>query len=262
MPLVPYRHTVRRKAIVAAAIAAGVLAGAVQASSRESGVSIGDASDVILGEAEYGAPENGARFWRIPLLQRDSLTIDLSNGGLSGRDRPIRFCLLAPGVNDVTLRRSQCVWQTTLRRGAKEQVRFSARSSGRWTLGAVSSTCSTFQSCATGSSTFPFVYEFVAYVRHFTRTRLVGPRTANPRSRIAFTGSVPGATSGNVEIETSPDGGRWTSVATARIKANGSFAWSTRAASKPGRYRVRASYPGDDSHLPSHAIHSYRVVGG
>lgn len=210
---------------------------------------------MILGESEFGAPENGARFWRIPLRQGDALTLELSNGGLSGRDRAIRFCLLAPNVNDSTLRRSQCAGQTTLKRGENGKLRFSASSGGMWTLGAVSSTCPTFQACAAGGSTHPIVYTFTAYVRLFTRTTLAGPRTANPRSRIAFTGAVPGVTSGKVEVQTSPSGGR----ATIAIKRNGSFKWSTRAPSKPGDYQVRAIYAGDETHLPSRAIHSYRV---
>lgn len=210
---------------------------------------------------EYGAPENGARFWRIPLVQGDSLTLDLSNGGLSGRDRPIRYCLLAPTVRDATLRRSECVWQRTLRRGEEYLLRFSARSSGRWILGAVAGTCSTFQACATAGGTFPFVYEFTASIRHFTRIALRGPRVASPRARLTFTGAVTGASGGRVEIQTAPKGGRWMSVAAVAIKRYGTFGWSTRAPSKPGGYQFRVLYPGDDSHLPSSAVHSYRVAG-
>lgn len=245
---------------MAASVTCLVVTGA-EAAPQDGGISIGDAPDVILGEAEFGAPLNGARFWRIPLLRGDLLTMDLSNAGKSSLDRAARFCLLAPNVNDSRLQRSECVLVRTLKRGQKQRLQFVARSAGRWTLGAVSGTCATFQSCATGSTTQPFIYEFTAYVRHFTRTRLDGPRTARARARIGFTGTVSGVDGGTVELQLALGGG-WKSAATVAIKANGSFAWSIRAAARPGSYRVRATYPGDDSHLPSGAIHSYRVVGG
>jgi hypothetical protein len=238
-----------------------VLAGGVRAAGLEGGFSIASAPEVILGEVEYGAPENGARFWRIPLVRRDSLTLDLSNGGLSGRDRAIRYCLLAPVVRDATLGRSECAWQRTLRRGEKYQLRFSATASGSWTLGAVSSTCSTFQACATAASSFPFVYEFTASVRLSTRTTLRGPRVASPRARVTFTGAVNGANGGKVQIQTAPSAQRWRSVATVAIKRNGTFAWSTRAPSNPGDYQVRAVYAGDNGHLSSFAVYLYRVAG-
>jgi hypothetical protein len=238
-----------------------VLAGGVRAAGHEGGFSIASAPEVILGEVEYGAPENGARFWRIPLVRGDSLTLDLSNGGLSGRDRAIRYCLLAPVVRDATLGRSECAWQRTLRRGERYQLRFSVPMSGSWTLGAVSSTCATFQACATAASSLPFVYEFTASVRHFTSTKLRGPRVARPGARIAFSGSVTRADGGKVQIQTAPRGGRWKSVAAVAIKRNGTFTWSTRAASTAGDYQVRAAYPGDVGHLPSSVTHSYRVAG-
>ncbi len=217
---------------------------------------------MILGEVEYGAPENGARYWRVPLVRGDSLVLDLSNAGLSGRDRPIRFCLLAPNVTDSSLRRSACAWERTLERGEKYRLRFSAPSRGSWTLGAVSSTCSTFQSCAAGNGSQPFVYEFTVHVRHFTRTTLRGPGAVRPGARLTFTGVVAGATSGRVEMQTAASGGPWKPRGAATIRRNGAFRWSTRAPSTAGSHRVRAVYRGDDSHLPSQTIHAYRVAGG
>lgn len=253
--------TVRPGVIAAAAVAAGVLVGGVQAAVRDGGFSIASAPDVMLGEAEFGAPVNGARYWRIPLRSRDALTLELRNAALWDLDRPIRYCLLAPRVNDANLARSSCAAQRTVGRGETYRLRFGATSGGSWTLGAVSSTCSTFQRCATGDDTHSFVYEFTASVRHSTRTILRGPRTARPGARVTLTGSVDGASSGDVEIQTAPRGGRWTSVADVGIKRNGTFGWSTRAPAKPGGYQVRAVYPGDDSHLPSRGVHSYRVAG-
>ena len=237
------------------------MAGGVRAAGHEGGFSIASAPEVILGEVEYGAPEHGARFWRISLARGDSLSLDLSNGGLSGRDRAIRYCLLVPVVRDATLGRSECAWQQTLRRGEKYQLRFSVPASGSWTFGAVSSTCPTFQACATVGDTFPFVYEFTASVRHFTRTTLRGPRVASPRARVTFTGAVTGANGGRVQMQTAPSAQRWRSVATVAIKRNGTFTWSTRAPAKPGDYEVRAVYAGDKGHVSSFAVYVYRVAG-
>jgi hypothetical protein len=250
---------VRRAALASAAVLAAVLAGGVGAAGEAGGASIAEAPELVLGEVEYGAPASGARFWRIPLLQRDSLTLDLGNGGLSGQDRPIRYCLLAPTVRDATLARSECAWQTTVRRGERYRLRFSAPSSGSWTLGAVSNTCSTFQACATvgWADTFPFVHEFTASVRHFTKIALRGPQVARPGAKLTFAGTVTGADGGKVQIQTAPSGAR----ATVAIKRNGTFTWSTRAASRPGTYRVRAVYAGDAGHLPSNTVVSFLVTG-
>lgn len=245
----------RTGAIAAVVVAAGVLVAGVQAAARDGGPSIASAPDVQLGEAEFGAPVSGARYWRIPLRARDALTLELRNGALWDLDRPIRYCLLAPSVNDANLRRSACAAQRTLRRGETYRLRFTADSGGRWTLGAVSSTCPTFQRCATGGETFSFVYEFNTQVRHFTRTSLRGPGAARPGARIRFTGTVSGAEDGVVEIRVA--GGRPLLV---RLGRNGTFAWATRAPLQPGEYRVRALYRGDDVHLASSAFISYRVV--
>jgi hypothetical protein len=251
----------RPSAIAAAAVAAGVLVGGVHAAAREGGWSIETAPDVVLGEVEYGAPENGARFWRIPLLRRDSLVLDVSNEGLSSRDGPIRYCLLAPKVNDDTLVRSACAWQRTLARGERYRLRFSADSTGSWTLGAVAGSCPTFQRCVTAVGRQPFVYEFTASVRHFTRTTLVGPRVVRPRARLRLTGAVTGANGGEVQIQSALAGGSWRSAAVVALGRSGKFTWSTRASSEPGAARVRAVYRGDGSHLPSSATHSYRIAG-
>jgi hypothetical protein len=247
--------------MAAAVVAAGVLVGGVNAAAREGGWSIETAPDVVLGEVEYGAPENGARFWRIPLLRRDSLTLDMSNEGLSSRDRSIRYCLLAPKVNDDTLARSACAWQRTLARGERYRLRFSADAAGSWTLGAVAGSCPTFQQCATAGGRQPFVYQFTASVRHFTRTTLAGPRVVRPRARLRLTGAVTGTNGGEVQIQIAQRGGGWRSAAVVALGRNGRFGWSTRASSERGDARVRAMYRGDGSHLPSSATHSYRVAG-
>lgn len=237
-------------AMAAAALAAGVLAGAVQAAAGEGGYSIATAPEIVVGEEEFGSPVNGARFWRIPLGQRDLLHLHVANKALWERDLPIRFCLLAPSVTDANLARSRCAWQRTVARQADYRLRFTADAGGGWTLGAVSSTCATFQRCATGGATLPFTYEFTVRVRVFTRITLRGPRLARPGARIRFTGTVSGAEGGTVAL-----GG-----ATVRLARNGAFAWSTRAPSAPGDYRVRVVYRGDATHLGSEAALTYRVA--
>jgi hypothetical protein len=238
----------------AAALVAGVLAVGVHAAARDGGFSIATAPEVVLGEAEFGAPVNGARYWRIPLRPRDALTLELRNGALWDLDRPIRYCLLAPNVNDANLARSACAAQRTVRRGESYRLRFSAAAGGDWTLGAVSSTCSTFQRCATDGDTFSFVYEFTAHVQRFTRITLRGPSVVRPGAQISFAGTVSGVEGGAVEVRAA--GGKRQVV---RLARNGTFAWSARAPSQPGRYRVRALYRGDAAHLASSAVVSYRV---
>jgi hypothetical protein len=73
---------------------------------------------------------------------------------------------------------------------------------------------------------------------------------------MTFTGSVSGAEGGAVDIRAA--GGRPVIV---RLRPNGTFAWSTRAPSAPGIYRVRADFRGDAGHLASGALVSYRVAG-
>lgn len=245
----------RPGALAAAALAAGVLAGGAVGAAREGGFSIRTAPEVVLGESEFGAPVTGARYWRIPLGLRDALTLDLRNKALSGYDRPIRFCLLAPRVNDANLARSSCVSERTLRRGETYRLRFSASSGGSWTLGAVSGACSSFQGCATASQTSAFIYEFTARVQRFTRTTLRGPRVVRPGARVGFAGVVTGADGGRIELRVvgSPP-------ALVRLSRSGGFAWTTRAPSEPGAYRVRAAYRGDGAHLPSAAALSFRVA--
>lgn len=229
---------------VVALMIIAVCAGAAVAAMHGGGGSIASAPNlpsgqrVVDGTTAEGSDDGYAKvFWRIPLAASDQLRIDY--GSTNGRDTYL--VLFGPKVTDYTFRSTQPL--TSDQTSTKREVKYVAPTAGRYTLEVWNYN--------------QLAYEIEAFVRHHTITSLSVPTLLSPNAALPVRGSVAEASGGRLLVRlTGPHGYKRKSVRP--ISGSGAFAWTTKVG-RPGRYRVRAIYYGDDDHLPSSAARTVRV---
>ena len=183
-----------------------------------------------------------AEFWRIDLQASDHLAIDYG----STNQEAVNLCVLAPTVTDYTLRNAQCLDEDST--SAKAELTYVAPASGRYTL----QVRSAYQT--------DLAYQATVFVRHLTHATIAAPRVVRAKSIVFVTGSVTGGVSGTVELRSrSIKQHAWRTFSVIKLGANGAFRSSVRPGAT-GTWRIQVFYPGDDQHLPSSAIVSFKVV--
>ena len=237
-----------------------ILALSATASAGEGGMTISSAPELPLGRTVASTvPASVAlrrvcvlegvsgEFWRVTMNAFDHLVADFrsTNGNV------IEVIMLAPSVTDATVDEAAttggCLdgWITS----TQASFDFQAAGGGRYTM---------FVVRRQGSNDLS--YEMVAHVLHETRITIAVPTRAKAHARVTYRGRVTGASGGAVTLQTrASTDSRWKKLAVVDLSAAGTFGYQTRVAG-PGVYRVRASYPGDDSHRPSSATASFKVT--
>jgi len=208
------------------------------------GSSIAEAPEVPVGKGTQGGyPGNGCdpgEFWRITLARADHLRLDY--GSLNGVT--VVVYLYAPSVTDYTFSQARDLAQSGTSR--KQELRYIAPAPGKYTL--------FFRTAECGAD---LAYELTAYIQHYTRATFTGPRVARAHTQISCKGRISGISSGKVVIQRKLR--RWKKLALVSIRPDGSFRFTMRLGG-PGKYRLRAFFSGDASHLASSAVYSLRAV--
>jgi len=255
----PFARPFRRVTVVAIASLV-LLALSATASAGEGGMTISSAPELPLGRTVASTvPASVAlrkvcvlegvsgEFWRVTMNAFDHLVGDFrsTNGNV------IEVAMLAPSVTDATVAEAATTGGCLAGWIASTQASFDfqAAGGGRYTM---------FVVRRQGSNDLS--YELVAHVVHATQVTLAVPARVKAHARVTFGGRVSGASGGAVNLQwrVGTDS-RWTRLALVNLSAAGTFSYKTRVAG-PGLYRVRASYRGDDTHLPSSATASLKVT--
>jgi hypothetical protein len=143
----------------------------------------------------------------------------------------------APSVTDHTVARARAAAQST-NDPRKHELVWVAPSTGRWQL--------FFYGC---KKTF---YTAAAWVQQLTQTRVTAPsRVAHGRA-FKITGTVRGASSGNVAVSVRGPGSAVSLPLVASITRHGTFAANIRL-QHVGTHTLRVTYYGDSRHRSSKA---------
>lgn len=254
-----FGRSVGRVSVIAIASLA-LLAVTATASADQGGMTISSAPELPLGRSVASTVSASAalgnvcatqgrsgEFWRVSMKAFDHLVVDFgsTNGDVVGIN------MLAPTVTDATTAEAEstggCLDLMTT--STKAELQFQAAGAGSYTM---------LVTNRQGSKDLS--YEMVARVLHSTQVTITAPTRVKVRARVTYSGRVTGASSGavNLQLRTGTDP-KWKDLALVNLSAAGTFSLKTRVAG-PGLYHVRASYPGDDSHLPSSATASLKVT--
>jgi hypothetical protein len=185
--------------------------------------------------------------WRLTVKPGDRVTINFA--ALSNQS--VKLCLLPPSIDDFTLQDADC-WQpldTDYTQGnTKRQTSRVLATGGRWTVAIGHYYCVSSGGINVRCN-YPAQYEMTAYVRSATRTTLrATPNLVRIGGKVTVRGAVSGAARGNIAIQTSQGG--WKTLKVVKIGPKGAFA-ATLKATRRGKLRLRAFYPGDDQSLGS-----------
>jgi len=256
---VPLGGSISRVTVIAIASLA-LLAVSATASADQGGMTISSAPELPLGRSVASTVSASAtlgnacatqgrsgEFWRVSMNSFDHLVVDFgsTNGDVVGIN------MLAPTVTDATIAEAEstggCLNLVTT--STKAELQFEAAGGGRYTM---------LVTNRQGSKDLS--YGMVARVLHYTQVTITVPARAKAHARVTYRGRVTGASGGAVNLQWRARADpRWKRLALVNLSAAGTFSFKTRVAG-PGLYRVRASYPGDDSHLPSSATASLKVT--
>jgi hypothetical protein len=230
------------------------------ASADQGGMTISSAPELPLGRSVASTVSASAtlgkvcatqgrsgEFWRVSMNAFDHLVVDFgsTNGDVVGIN------MLSPTVTDATVAEAEttggCLDLMTT--STKTELQFQASGGGRYTM-----------LVADRQGSNDLSYEMVARVLHYTQVTITAPARVRAHTRVTYGGRVTGASSGAVtlRLRASTDH-QWKTLAHANLSAAGTFSFKMRVAG-PGLYRIRAFYPGDDSHLPSSATASFKVT--
>jgi hypothetical protein len=238
--------------------------------SAAGGSSIANASELSISVQQYGGAQvtgrPGMDYWWINLAAGDELVV---NYGFTGRDditgsTEVALCTVIPGVTDYTLPSAKCAGLNHID-GGKGEFTFIATVPGRWTLLAgrywnVGNGGCIFRDLIDPQCDNDTAYELTAYLKHYTKATIAGPKTAKPSKKVVLKGTVSGLTAGRVVVQ-KRIGKRMKSLGLASIKSNGTYSYRVRLGQIRGLYRFRAVYYGDDTHRASTSrIIAIRVV--
>ena len=252
-----------RRISVGTALTCTFVALAAGAALANGGSSIANAPELPIGKRVQGGgtsndsppgPTGGGwngccygEFWRITLNRADHLRVDV--GSLNGNG--VEVGIYDPSVKEYTWNQQRGIPLAYVGTARKDELRYIATKAARFTMYVVND-C---EACGQPS----LAYELTAYVQHYTRASLAGPRVARSHSAITLRGKISGLSAGKVAIQSGSPKKGWKNLALMRVKRDGSFGYTTRVGAR-GTYRVRAVFYGDASHLPSRAVISVKVV--
>ena len=252
-----------RRISVGTALTCAFVALAAGAALADGGSSIANAPELPIGKRVRGGgtsndsppgPTGGGwsnccygEYWRIRLNRADHLRVAV--GSLNGNG--VEVGIYDPSVKESTWNQRRGIPLAYAGTARKDELRYVATKRARFTMYVVND-CG---ACGQPS----LAYELTAYVRHYTRASLAGPRVARADSAITLRGKISGLSAGKVAIQSRSPKKGWKTLALMRVKRDGSFGYKTRVGA-PGTYSVRAVFSGDASHLPSRAVISVKVV--
>jgi hypothetical protein len=216
------------------------------------GDSIATAPEAPLGRELTGDRELGTSsvdYWRVTLARGDVLAVDFRK---TSPDLPNTLFLgiFDPFVSDFGVGEDV---PPAVERGTTTKTRATLRApaAGRWTL-------AFYNGCFTCIE-MPLRYAFVARVRRVTRVILNAPRHARSGEVLIFRGRVIGRDLAGARVVLQERRDRtWVTIARRQIGTQGSFSYARRVVFV-AVYRLRALYPGDETHQPSSATTSVRA---
>jgi hypothetical protein len=196
----------------------------------------------------------GVEFWRVSAKSGDEIIVRLTTVASWDKLSGTTACLLTPSVTDYTVENARCFEAFgTQRPGSSRELKRVVGAAGTWTLAVGHPNCmggSVEVSCnGPDNAHFGTTYRVMVLVRAPSTTTLAASGTPNVGKALRLSGVVRTVSGGSVAIQ-SRQGSRWTTVATRPVSSSGSFSANVKVTNK-GSLRLRAFYPGDNTHQPS-----------